>query len=210
MTGKLRNKIRSWIKGLKEKSKIIEGEKPVGTHFSSWHDYSSPEEAGKVFKLKSEKFLQIDGWNEFSGKANASFELYDSSGNKTSGQLKKGYYIKIDLPGPVPMYWVQIEKVSRPPDFLQIIVRPSHDPTSEKEANTTVHFFQSEAVSIFTLKRYNNRLYAAETGKNEKINKKEPESGEMKAVNTIVAASGWAGVQKIQWKTFTKNLVAPE
>ena len=181
MEGKLRNKIRSWIKGLKEKTKIIEGEKPVDTHFSSWYDYPSQEEAYKYFKLKSEKFLHIDGWNEFSGKANARFKLFDASGNETTGQLKERYYIKIDLPGPVPMYWVKVEKISIASDFLQITVRPSSDPSSLNESsNTTAHFFQSDAVSIFTFKRYNNRLYAAETGRNEKVNNKEPEAGERK------------------------------
>jgi len=50
-------------------------------------------------------------------------------------------------------------------------------------------------------------ILAFELGKDEAINNKGKKAGKRKLLNTIIAESGWLGLQRLQWEDLTNYLV---
>ncbi|HEX8548874.1 MAG TPA: hypothetical protein VF691_18050 [Cytophagaceae bacterium] len=198
--------LKKFSNKLSEEAQILKGEKGLNKTYHSFKAYSNEQEAKNIFTRQAEKFLNISTWDQFSGPENASFKHYDASAAPiTNDKVNVGDYISIDLPGPLPIYWVRVEKVIIEPELVNITVRPSEDPTSSNTEKTK-HFFTDDATSAFILERKGKELHAYEIGKNEVINNNE-KAGAEAPINTAVATGGWAGIQAHQWNTFTRNLV---
>jgi hypothetical protein len=150
----------------------------------------------------------VNAWSQIPGVANARFELYSPDGEPlTRNQVQNGDFIKIDLPGPLPFYWVKVIEVSEQPDRAQFAVQPTSDPTDKDDKTATDHFFQSKARSIFRTERDGKVITAMEIGIDEAINNKEEEAGGKGLINTLVSEGGWAVFQKYQWKNLTDYVI---
>jgi len=140
--------------------------------------------------------------------ANAVFELFDSNGRRSPRyRVQNGDFIMIDLPGPLPFYWVRVIEMSDDENAAQFTVQPTHDPTDNDDKTVTDHFFQDKARSIFRVELKENEITAMEIGVNEAINNQKEEAGGKAIVNTLVSEGGWAGFQKYQWENLTDYVV---
>lgn len=196
------------IRRIKEEAKVIQGEKSKDKLYTSSRDFADEEEARAEFPKCVEKLYDVNAWSDIPGVANANFELYSPDGQPLKKtKVESGDFIKIDLPGPLPFFWVKVNEVSAKEDFAQFTVQPSFDPTDNDDKRETDHFFRDGARSIFRVERHGPEIKAMEIGINEAINNQDEEAGEKGLINTLVSEGGWAGFQKHQWKNLTDYLV---
>jgi len=186
------------------------------TNTSNSFAASSREAAIKKYEEVKQRLLDVNHWQDYAGKATASFELIDRYGNPTTEKPKQGFYFKIDIPGPGPATgkgydWVKVECVEEegsPSEEIQAItirVRPSDNPTTSND--DTAHFYSSEATSNFMVKREGNTVIALVLGRNEKPNTNVSSIMD-KARNAAVGAAASAGVSTIQWNQLVKGLIS--
>ncbi|MEX2234789.1 MAG: hypothetical protein WD824_21685 [Cyclobacteriaceae bacterium] len=204
----IKEKASKGIRGIKEESKVIKGEKSKDKKYSSSKDFTEEESAKLAFGECKMKLFDVNSWSNSGGIATAAFELYSRDGySLTRERVEKGDFIKIDLPGPLPFYWVRVIEIADGEDSAQFIVQPSYDPTRREDTTATDHFFQDQARSIFRVERNGQEITAMEIGLNEAINNRDSEAGQKGLINTLVSEGGWAGFQKYQWKSLTDYLV---
>lgn len=199
--------VREALKKAVHAGKVIKGEEGVSNYHYHIQEYDNEEVAKKNFNQQREKFLNVDYWTALSDVENLFFSHYDAEGNRVKRKAERGDFIKVDLPGPVPLYWVRIESIKDQPDKVEIISRPSYDPTERPlRKDITAHFFDKNTLNKLSFERVGNRLIAEVRGINAAINNK-PKEADTSIINTTVALGGWAGMQKRQWDSFTRNLV---
>lgn len=196
------------IRKIKEEAKVIKGEKSKDKLYTSSRDFGDEQAAKAEFPQCVERLYDVNAWTDIPGVANASFKLHSLEGQPLKkSKVETGDFIKIDLPGPLPFFWVKVNEVSGGEDSAQFTVQPSFDPTENDDKRETDHFFQDKARSIFRVERHGQEITAMEIGVNEAINNQDKEAGEKGLINTLVSEGGWAGFQKHQWKNLTEYLV---
>jgi hypothetical protein len=189
----------------------IFGRKPQNKRFENVHSYRDASRAAEAFLWSRERLFHVDAWSDLKGLA-STFELYDGSGKRSAGgKLRRGDFIKIILPGMDIENWVQVTRIRESKFMAEFTVHPSRSPLEAAGAKEPVaHFFIRESSSTFRVSVHKNLLSASETGKNEAVNNEGYEAGQRKVLNTLIAAGGWAGVQKLQWEKLTRWLVHPD
>jgi hypothetical protein len=205
----IKEKASKGIEEIKKEGDVLKGERTKDKQYSTVRNFDEEDSARFEFSRSKERLFNVNAWSDIPGIANATFELFDDNGNRIDrNKVEKGDFIKIDLPGPLPFYWVRVNEVTDEKDAAQFTVQPTYDPTDRADdKQVTDHFFQDKARSIFRVERKGKEITAMEIGINEAINNKEDEAGSKGVINTLVSEGGWAGFQKYQWKNLTDYLV---
>ena len=204
----IKEKASKGMDEIRKEAQVLKGEESKDKVYSSVRAFDDEDSAKFEFSRSKERLFNVNAWSKIPGIANSTFELFGEDGNPiTRYQVQKGDFIKIDLPGPLPFYWVKVNEVSEQNDAAQFTVQPTYDPTHDDDKTVTDHFFQDQARSIFRVERKGKEITAMEIGVNEAINNQEAEAGSKGLINTIVSEGGWAGFQKYQWKNLTDYLV---
>ena len=202
------DKASQGMREIKEEGKVIKGEKSKDKLYSSTREFDDEASAKAEFSTSRQKLFDVNGWSNIPAIVNSAFELYTSDGQPVKRtRVEEGDFIKIDLPGPLPLYWVKVTEVSDGENEAQFTVQPTYDPTESDDKTVTDHFFRHQARSIFRVERKGAQIAAMEIGLNEAINNEKAEAGEKRLINTLVSEGGWAGFQKYQWKNLTDYLV---
>jgi hypothetical protein len=196
------------LRALKEEAKVLKGEKGKNKTYSSSKEFKDELSAKMEFQKSKEKLFDVNGWSHIPGIANAGFELYSGEGKPLSRlRVQKGDFIKIDLAGPVPLYWVRVTDLQEEENKAEFTVQPTYDPTEADDKTVTDHFFHDQARSIFRVERIGRQITGMEIGLNEAINNQDAQAGEKGLINTLVSEGGWALFQEHQWKNLTDYLV---
>ena len=204
----IKEKASKGMDEIKKEAQVLKGEESKDKIYSSVREFDDEDSAKFEFSRSKERLFNVNAWSKIPGIANSTFELFGEDGNPIERyQVQKDDFIKIDLPGPLPYYWVRVNDVSEESDAAQFTVQPTYDPTDNDDKTVTDHFFQDQARSIFRVERNGNEIKAMEIGINEAINNQNAEAGSKGLINTIVSEGGWAGFQKYQWKNLTDYLV---
>ncbi|MEX1239724.1 MAG: hypothetical protein WEB30_08400 [Cyclobacteriaceae bacterium] len=204
----IREKTSEGIHKIKEEAKVLKGEKSKDKEYSSTREFIDEVSAKFEFSRAKERLYDVNGWSAIPGIANSVFELYSPDGQPVKrNYVEEGDFIKIDLPGPLPFYWVKVTALSDSENHAEFTVQPTYDPTEKDDKAVTDHFFQDQARSIFRVERKGRVLTAREIGLNEAINNQKEEAGEKGLINTLVSEAGWSALQKYQWKNLTDYLV---
>ena len=200
-------KIKKLWQKTKSEAKVIQGEETKDKIYYTRREFKDHKRARLEFLKAKERLFNVNSWNNVPALLRTGFVLYNQYGTKlNSVRVKKGNYIKIDLPGPTPTYWVVVEEVFEDEDTAEFVVRPSEDPTAPKN-ETIKHFFKRIATSTFRVSLRDNILTGYEIGRDEGINNEGEEAGDLDLVNTLVSEGGWAFFQKYQWENLTDYLV---
>lgn len=187
----------------KEK-KVIEGKATKNKLYSSKRTFNTEEEAKEAYQEAVKKLLDVNRWSDMPG-ITSGFQLYDPEGTTKYAKEPELYdYLKIDLPGPLPMNWVQVIDIHLEEDSAEFTVTPSQNPREKQDR--VRHFFSDAATSTFRVALRDKTLYAYEIGKREGINNQEGAGGR-EMINTLTAEAGWAGIQHYQWNKLTDYLV---
>lgn len=204
----IKEKASEGIEKIKEEAQVLKGEKSKDKQYSSTRNFTDEMSAKLEFARAKERLFDVNGWSRIPGIANAIFELYSQDGNAVKrNRVEKGDFMKIDLPGPLPFYWVKVTGLSDEDSRAEFTVQPTYDPTDKDDRTVTDHFFQDQARSTFRVERTGSEITAMEIGINEAINNQKEEAGEKRLINTLVSEGGWAAFQKYQWKNLTDYLV---
>jgi len=204
----IKEKASKIVDHIKKEAEILKGEKSKDKQYSTSRQFDDEDSAAFEFLRSRERLFNVNGWSDIPGIANAKFELFTANGELLErNMVQLGDFVKIDLPGPLPFYWVKVIELSEEPDRAQFTVQPTHDPTEKDDQSATDHFFQDQARSIFRVERNGNEITAMEIGIDESPNNNEEEAGGKGISNTLVSAGGWAAIQKYQWKNLTDYVV---
>lgn len=189
------------------------GEEGKDKLFSTESIYPTEAEAKSAYQRSVKKLFDVNGWSGIGG-INSTFTLYNHYGQPAGGKKAAvGDYIKIELPGAKIENWVQVVNIKDDEQGVEFTVRPSEIPEEKQEPGEeeeTKHFFTDEASSTFRVERLGNKIIAFELGLNEVINNDGEEAGGRGVLNTLIAESGWAFFQKLQWDKLTAYLVHKE
>lgn len=204
----IKEKASKIIENIRKETEVLKGEASKDKQYSTSRQFDDEDSAAFEFQRSRERLFNVNGWSDIPGIANATFELFTPHGELLDrNMVQAGDFIKIDLPGPLPFYWVKVIELSDQADSAQFTVQPTHDPTENDDKSATDHFFQDRARSIFRVERKGKEITAMEIGINESPNNNEGEAGGKGVSNTLVAAGGWAAIQKYQWKSLTDYVV---
>lgn len=204
----IKNKASQGVEGVKKEAKVLKGEESKDKKYSTERKFDDEDAARFEFSQGRKRLFNVNAWSDIPGVLNSNFELFGADGVKLQrDQVQNGDFIKIDLPGPFPFYWVKVVEITDEPDRAQFTVQPTYDPTHKDDKTATDHFFQDQARSIFRIERTGSEISAMEIGVNESINNQEVEAGNKGLINTLVSEGGWAGFQRYQWKNLTDYLV---
>ena len=174
------------------------------------------ESAEILFEKAKTRLFDVNNWQKLAGELMAVFQLTNEDGKDISGPVKKGYYFKIDIPGPgtkagAGYDWAIVEEVEEynaiDTQSVGIRVRPASNPMND---NTDIaHFYSEESTSTFIITRENTKVMAAVYDHNTKAN---TDSGGVldHARNILVGIAGMFSFSKIQWENLTNGLVKNE
>lgn len=204
----VKGKIKDIAGKVKEEADVLKGEKGKDRTYTSSRKFPDEEMARREFTRSKARLFDINAWSDIPGLANASFTLHTSTGVPSDAKAPKvDDLIKIDLPGPVPFYWVQVIDVVEEMDMAEFRVKPTNDPAKSGQSERTDHFFKSKARSTFRVERQGNEIRGMEIGTDETINNDKEEAGDKAVINTMVSETAWAFFQENQWKNLTDYLV---
>jgi len=173
------------------------------------------DEAGakSLYNVAKRKLLDVNNWQKIAGAITAQFQIIDDKGEKVTRDVKKGDYLRINIPGPGSKEgdgydWVLVEELKEINlGSLQSVgfrVRPNENPFGEK--NETSHFYSKEATSSFIICRENSKLISWIIDRNLLPN---TESGSLvdKVRDVVVGVSAIAGFSKVQWQQLADGLI---
>lgn len=170
--------------------------------------FITPAQAKQAFKRQKAALLDVYNWKRLSGAPNT-FELFQGDQPSTHVRAYEGDFIRITAPGPFPSQWVRVVKIRMKHRTLEMVVRPSFDPTAKPvRTEVTAHLFRRKATNTFLLQRTKNAMKISITGRNEFTNTVEPEAGGGAWLNFITSIVLWFGFQKELWDTFATKLIA--
>ena len=204
----LKDKAKDAADNVKKETEVIKGERSKDKQYTSTNDFPDDLRAKREFTFARERLFQVNDWSNIPGIGNADFTIYDPDGHKVDNRMVAvGDFLKIDLPGPVPMYWVEVIDLKDEDELAEFTVKPASDPTTTEDPEVVDHFFQEGARSIFRIERKGNQITGMEIGVNEAINNQGEQAGSKAVINTVVSETGWAFFQENQWKNLTDYLV---
>lgn len=179
----------------------------------SFMEAKSIHAALKIYEIVKLRLIDINNWQNLTGEPMAAFQLTDSQGTDETGFVKKGQFIKIDIPGPgtesgMGHDWVRVEEieefVSQDVQSIGMRVRPSVNPAGTDDE--IAHFYAKETTSSFVVTRENLKITAGVYDRNTMINKSS-ENPLDQLRNTVAGLSAKILLSRFQWKTLCEGLL---
>lgn len=168
------------------------------------------KEGSALYEKARNNLLDINRWQEFTGKLSAAFYLTDPFGKYVDRLPLQGDYIKIHLPTSAEdkFDWVRIEAIEEERklsniNWIMIRVRPSDPPRRQED---TEHFFSKDATSSFTVERKGRKVEAAVRGRNELPNVQN-EGLMTKVRNVVIGLGAMIGMNYPQWKGLVRGIM---
>jgi|SRR5215203_147913 len=173
------------------------------------------DEAGakSLYNAAKKKLLDVNNWKRVAGTISAQFQIIDGKGEEVTRNIKKGDYLRINIPGPGSKEgdgydWVLVEELKEinrgSVQSVGFRVRPNENPFGKK--NETSHFYSKEATSSFIICRENSRVISWIIDRNLLPNT-EPGSLVDKVRDVVVGVSAIAGLSKVQWQQLADGLI---
>jgi len=178
-------------------------------------DAGSEEEAKQLFRVASQRLLNVNEWDKICGPLSSVFTLTDEHGKPKKGDPQPGDHFQIDVPGPGSKTgegfdWVRVEAIDdqRDPaansESVTVRVRPATNPRNAD--GDTAHFLREAATSSFRVARDGNSVTAEVHGRNEVPNTKAEKPLD-KVRNALVGTGAVAGLSSPQWKSLVNGLL---
>jgi len=165
------------------------------------------------FALVKDRLLNVKQWHETAGIVSADFQIVEKNGVEPNRQIRKGDFMRVDIPGPGSKEgegydWVEAEELKEyeqgDVQSIGFRVRPISNPLSEKDV--VAHFYDAASTSSFIITREGKKITASIIDSNIKPND-EAASITDKIRNTAVGMSAIASFSKMQWQQLANGLV---
>ena len=174
-------------------------------------------DAASIFYEKvKERLLDVNNWHKFAGIVSAKFQVVGADGKEVINKVEKGYYLRIDIPGPGSKAgdgydWVFVEElIEKNEQGIQSIgfrVRPSENPLGNPDE--TAHFYSPESTSSFILTREETQVYTWIVDRNIKSNQNAASITD-KVRDSAIGAGALGIFSKIQWQGLADGLLKQE
>ena len=170
-------------------------------------------DAKSLYNVAKKKLLDVNNWKKITGFITAQFQIIDEKGKEVNREVKKGDYLRIDIPGPGSKEgngydWVLVEELKEiNNESVQSVgfrVRPNENPFGEK--NETAHFYSKEATSSFIITRENSKVISWIIDRNLLPNTEAAALAD-KVRDVAVGISAIAGFSKVQWQGLADGLI---
>jgi len=170
-------------------------------------------DALSFFRTVRKRLLDVNNWKNLAGDFSAEFQVTNEKGYPVKGEVYKGCYFRIDIPGPGTKSgqgydWVNVEEVKEVAEpgmeSLGIRVRPAPSP-GESQGDTS-HFYDADATSNFIVTREGKKITAAVYDRNVKPNV-EASTVTDKIRDAVVGSAGIAVFSKLQWSNLVDGLL---
>lgn len=199
----------------KKLSSSLVPDQQSGVPIRAQHSVTAPDNvrAHQVFTVARARLLQVNEWTKVAGAGSADFAVYDDQAHATKRAVRKGDYLRVDIPGPGPSSghgydWVHVEDMEErqvaDEELIAFRVRPSSNPASPDDA--VAHFYSPESTSTFIVARHGLEVSATIYDSNTKVNDTDAGIGD-RIRNTMVGAGGIAAFSKWQWKKLAEGLL---
>lgn len=176
-------------------------------------EFETVAEAILHFETVKKKFLDINSWELYAGKALGEFALCDRDGNLVLDAPHVHQFIRIKVPALPNLTedkydWVEIDKLenekTETSETVYIRARPTESPQDNNPK--TSHFFKDKATCNFLINRTLNIITVEIHGRNEKPNTENLTV--IEGLRNVLVASG-ANIMgsKIQWKSLVEGLI---
>lgn len=177
---------------------------------------NTEELASSIYQEVVARLKLVNDWHTFSDEIKAKFALLDSATNQPTSNLKKGNFVRIDIPGIGSpsgggFDWTQITDVqsSKSEDefpFFLFTLKPC--PAPDTDEKTVAHFYKSSSSNTFIIRRIGNCIYTEVHGRNETQNTSDVPILDT-ARNKAVAIGSKMGIGNLNWVGFTNALLKP-
>jgi len=176
-------------------------------------ELNSHDESKAFFALVKERLENVNGWSRITEGLSATFQVVDKDGREVDRPVKKGDFLKIDVPGPGSKTgdgydWVMVEDVEHTTkddvESFGFRVRPTENPHNSK--SDIAHFYSQESTSSFMVHRDGCVVHATVKDRNTKPNA-DAESTVDKIRDAVVGAAGVVSFSKIQWQGLVDGLL---
>ena len=176
-------------------------------------ELKSEADAENLYNAAKKKLLEVNSWNKIAGVLTAQFQIINDKGKEVKREVKKGDFLRIDIPGPGSNEgdgydWVFVEELNEinngTVQSVGFRVRPDKNPFGEK--NETAHFYSKEATSSFIITRENAKVFSWIIDRNLLPNT-EPGSLVDKIRDVAVGISAIAKFSKVQWQGLADGLI---
>ena len=171
-------------------------------------------DAENLYNVAKKKLLDVNSWNKVAGVITAQFQIIDEKGKEVRREVKKGDFLRVDIPGPGSNEgdgydWVFVEELNEisdgPVQSVGFRVRPDKNPFGEK--NETAHFYSKEATSSFIITRENAQIFSWIIDRNLLPNT-ESDSLVDKVRDVAVGIGAIAKFSKVQWQGLADGLIS--
>lgn len=179
----------------------------------AWKDFESPEDARQFFQKIIQRLSDITNWGEYAGLDQEAFQLTDAAGTPKPSPPELQDKIRIRLPGfknsaGEGYDWVEIVKTENgtlaDTEFFLLQLTACDCPYTP--GDKTAHFYAENATNTYVAALKGNTVQISVHSRNERPNTDTPNLLD-KARNLMMAGSAMVAVSKIQWDTFTENLI---
>src|SRR5690606_40228095 len=120
----MKEKTSKGISEIQKEARVLKGEEAKDKMYASTKSFDDVDSAAFEFARSRERLFNVNNWSNIPGIANSRFELFDSNGNPLDkSKVETGDFIKIDLPGPLPFYWVKVIEVNEDGQRAQFTVQ---------------------------------------------------------------------------------------
>jgi len=178
---------------------------------SAEREFADADVASTYFSDLRRRLIDIKQWNLNSDSAE--YKLYNKDGTvASSGRIRPGLFLRIDLPGSGKSDWVVIENLAISPNEIVITVKPTYDPTEQPpDTGKISHFLSASARNNFCALRDGQFVKVYVIGLHETSNTGHT-SGIIETVrNAAVANLGYyLGIQKAVWTSFCNRFLSED
>lgn len=173
-------------------------------------------EAHLFFIKVMKRLKQVNEWHHYAGKFSAKFQLTDANGKEITGNVEKGYFLKIDIPGSGSNAgdgydWVQVEDVQHisetDNEAYGFRVRPAKNPEGKEDVIS--HFYAQESTSTFLVTRKGNKVMAGIYDRNTVPNKNAANLAD-RIRHFAAGVLGVHALSKLQWVGLLYGLLKKE
>ena len=171
------------------------------------------DNAQQFYDIAKERLLDVNNWDKIAGITSATFQVVGADGREVFNNVEKGFYLRIDIPGPGSKAgdgydWVFVEELSEINEgSLQSVgfrVRPCENPLGNPDE--TAHFYSPESTSNFIVTREESKVYAWIVDRNIKPNQHSISITD-KIRDTAIGTGALGIFSKIQWQGLADGLM---
>lgn len=167
------------------------------------------------FKAARKRLLNVNKWHYIAGCNSSRFVLQDGIERKIKHAPSIGDFVKIDIPGPGPIFgegfdWVVVSEIVDKPQEGYVMIRLQPSPLAfDMDKSKVAHFFMEFSSTTLIIKVSGDLLTVSYHGRNEVINT-DNDNFIDNVRNYVVGLGAKLGISYPQWENLVEGIIGSE